>query len=282
MNNPSSNQPHPELLKRKSSMREKPTLKINVLLSLINNITNQKEDVDSCICTYNALPNEKTNSVIFENELIPDLEFTVNEITTSIKLNDLMIKLKQLGYPLTGSMVTIFSEDVGEYINCGADPVDKNILIDKEKIISGIVKLKCTCFIEEKFLSRNFPSNTLMTAFSRNTSKVNPEKEKKRRTKERKIGYIIEKVNTWRRLYNGYYNFENEFKKRSLDDAAKDIKISKKSLDDYLLQLRLGRKFGFDFNKNKDSKVGVLRSFVKEQKKKTLGSGKLDSSDFDI
>ena len=60
------------------------------------------------------------------------------------------------------------------------------------------------------------------------------------------------------------------FVKFSLDDAAKKIDISKKSLDDYLLQLRMGRKFGFDFNKNKDAKVGKLRAFVKEARSKKI------------
>lgn len=51
-----------------------------------------------------------------------------------------------------------------------------------------------------------------------------------------------------------------------MDDAARKIDIPKKSLDDYLLQLRFGRKFEFDFNKHKDSRVGVLRAFVKKRK----------------
>ena len=79
-----------------------------------------------------------------------------------------------------------------------------------------------------------------------------PIKKKEKRTKERKIGFIIEKVNAWRKLYNGFYNENGEHTRYSLDQAAKIINISKKSLDDYLLQLRLGRKYGFDFNKNKN------------------------------
>lgn len=59
---------------------------------------------------------------------------------------------------------------------------------------------------------------------------------------------------------------EVQLQRWSLEDAAAKVKVSKKSLDDYLLQLRFGKKFGFDFEKHRDSKVGVLRSFVKEQK----------------
>ena len=52
----------------------------------------------------------------------------------------------------------------------------------------------------------------------------------------------------------------------SLSHAAIKVGMSKKSLDDFLLQLRLGRKYGFDFKGNKDAKVGLLRKFVKKMK----------------
>lgn len=51
----------------------------------------------------------------------------------------------------------------------------------------------------------------------------------------------------------------------SLEKAAEKVGVSKKSLDDYLAQLRAGRTYGYDFNLNKDKKVGDLRKFVKEQ-----------------
>ena len=47
----------------------------------------------------------------------------------------------------------------------------------------------------------------------------------------------------------------------SLEDAAAKVGVSKKSLDDYLLQLRFGKKY-------RNEKVGVLRGYVKEQKNK--------------
>lgn len=37
-----------------------------------------------------------------------------------------------------------------------------------------------------------------------------------------------------------------------LEKAANEVGISKKTLDDYLLQIRCGKKYGFDFNKYKD------------------------------
>ena len=89
--------------------------------------------------------------------------------------------------------------------------------------------------------------------------------------RERKIGYIIEKVYAWRKLYNGYKDERNNYFKYSLDNAAEKINVSKKSLDDYLLQIRLGRKYGFNFNENKYKKIGELRDFVKDIKERETG-----------
>ena len=58
----------------------------------------------------------------------------------------------------------------------------------------------------------------------------------------------------------------------SLEDAAAKVDVSKKSLDDYLSQIRLGRYNGFDFNKNKDEKVGKLRLFNKDIKTNKSGN----------
>ena len=55
----------------------------------------------------------------------------------------------------------------------------------------------------------------------------------------------------------------HQLERMSLEDAAEKVGVSKKSLDDYLSQLRQGRSLGYDFNKNKDQNVGHLRQFVK-------------------
>ena len=54
--------------------------------------------------------------------------------------------------------------------------------------------------------------------------------------------------------------------KMSLEKAALKVPITRKSLDDYLMILRCGGKFGFDFNRHKYDKIGVLRSFVRKKK----------------
>ena len=89
-----------------------------------------------------------------------------------------------------------------------------------------------------------------------------------KRTKERSIEEIIQKVSLWRKLYNGVLK-DGNLVRYSLEDAAQKVGVSKKSLDDYLLQLRFGKKFGFQFQEHKNDKVGVLRSFVKKKKEES-------------
>jgi len=52
----------------------------------------------------------------------------------------------------------------------------------------------------------------------------------------------------------------------SLEEAAKQVGISKKSLDDYFLQLKNGKTNGFNFNEHKNDKIGILRNWNKHHK----------------
>lgn len=46
------------------------------------------------------------------------------------------------------------------------------------------------------------------------------------------------------------------------------VGIAKKSLDDYFCQLRLAEGHGFDFDRNMNEKIGVLRSYVRKHRPK--------------
>jgi len=76
---------------------------------------------------------------------------------------------------------------------------------------------------------------------------------------------VIEKVSKWRLYYRGC-SINGIFVKLTLEEAAQRVKISKKSLDDYLMQLRSAKKFGFDFEKHSQDKVGTIRAFVRKKK----------------
>mmetsp|Transcript_30947 Transcript_30947/g.28137 ORF Transcript_30947/g.28137 Transcript_30947/m.28137 type:complete len:116 (+) Transcript_30947:707-1054(+) len=75
-----------------------------------------------------------------------------------------------------------------------------------------------------------------------------PAKNKRTRNKERKISEVLELVLKWRKFYAGVRDpLTGDIIKLSLDDAAKKLGVAKKSLDDYLLQIRHAKMFGFDF-----------------------------------
>jgi len=99
------------------------------------------------------------------------------------------------------------------------------------------------------------------------------EKGKRKRHKERKIGEVLDLVLKWRKLYAGTKNPRTgQIEKLSLEEAAKRVGVAKKSLDDYLLQIRSAKKMGFNFQEHSNERVGVLRSFVKKTKKPSTTS----------
>jgi hypothetical protein len=78
---------------------------------------------------------------------------------------------------------------------------------------------------------------------------------------------VIELVKQWRDLHLNEPKSGNSTKKMNLQEAAKVIGVSKKSLDDYYCQLRLAEVNNFDFYSHLHEKMGVLRNFVKECEK---------------
>ena len=93
------------------------------------------------------------------------------------------------------------------------------------------------------------------------------DEERYKRSKERRIDFVIDKVKTWRRLFNGVADdLTGNLIRYSLEDAAQKVGLSKKSLDDYLLQIRFAKRYGFDFEQHKHDNIGVLRQFVRKMK----------------
>lgn len=74
---------------------------------------------------------------------------------------------------------------------------------------------------------------------------------------------MIEKVLRWRELYAGIGVRE----KVPLEDGARTVNISKKTLDDYLSQIKKGKRYGFNFNEHKNEKIGILREFIRKAEK---------------
>ena len=216
----------------------------NILLNNSNNLNNNNNNMSS-------------TSSFLEEEIIPNIDIPITS-DKKIFMKDIISKLKYLGYPTTGALFSVFIKTAFEYVYFGSDPIDPNISLDETLVDFDHLKIKMVSYLEDKLIKK-----TEKQLFDK---KETNKTQKYKRTKERKIEFIVEKVNAWRRLYNGFYNENGEYTRYSLDQAAKMVGISKKSLDDYLLQLRLGRKYGFNFNQNKTKKVGVLRAFVKKHR----------------
>ena len=99
-------------------------------------------------------------------------------------------------------------------------------------------------------------------------SKVAKQKVKRlaKDAKERKLGEVIEAVTGWRILIGG---ISDDIKQPySPTQAAVIIGIPKKTLDDYLLQIKYAKKYGFEFSQHFNDKIGVLRGFVREHRLK--------------
>jgi hypothetical protein len=170
-----------------------------------------------------------------------------------IEVSTVAQKLKSLSYPIDNGIFTYYSKKDEMYVRCGAEtgnPLDGSIPIDD---VGERLKLRW----------RPLPASSEPRAES---AKEPPKKSHTKRSKERKIGEVVEKVSEWRRLYTGRVTGDGKVDKLSLEEAAKEIGIAKKTLDDYLLQLRAGKRYGFDYNQHKDEKIGALRKFVKEKK----------------
>ena len=217
------------------------------------------EDINNNLTNSESTKENKNNNIFYETEIIPIMKVSLLS-EDKILFNSIVSNLRLLGYPVVGSLFSVYLKKAEDYVYIGTEPIDDNFYLSKDDVDFDCLKIKMVSYLEDKYIKK-----TERQLFEK---KDNKNKLKDKRTKERRIGFIIEKVNAWRRLYNGFYNEKGEHIRYSLEQAAKIIDISKKSLDDYLLQLRLGRKYGFDFNLNKNSKVGVLRAFVKAHRGK--------------
>jgi hypothetical protein len=156
-----------------------------------------------------------------------------------LRLGSLIEYFKSNGLRIENSMVLYWSKSRKIFVYVGNDPIDEEYTIPIHEIDPENIVLKCR---QPVFTDIQQPVH-----LTRTSSGTEREKKVSRRTKERKIGFIVDKVRHWRSLYNGQPDNTGEIVKKNLEDAAKEVGISKKSLDDYLLQIRFGKKFGFNF-----------------------------------
>ena len=190
-----------------------------------------------------------------------------------ISFNDIIEGLsKQISLENFAISYCEYDNKTNTYVNLGKYPLDKIVLIGYNNSSNNsitYIRIRLRQIIKkENVLRMDLIEDDIENIEESNSH--NYFNSKSKRAKERKIGYIIKKVFMWKTLYNGFYDKDEKGNltkyKFTLEQAADKIGISKKSLDDYLIQLRLGKFYGFNFNEHINDKVGVLRAFVKKNR----------------
>jgi len=220
-----------------------------------------------------------------------------------IMISQLISYLKGVGFPLDKNIVSYYRPSNDMFVYSGIDPVPPGAVIPGDEVIKNGETKQVTLRIRQATgssggaevggaISGEILGDRMKFENVKQEGSMVPEQHqnsddgmqpKQKRTKERKIGEILEKVLQWRRLYNGTTDAKTgQVVKMSLEEAAQKVGISKKSLDDYLLQIRFGKKHGFSFNDHINDRVGVLRSFVKKHKTSKKAEKTAEDDHFDL
>ncbi len=189
-----------------------------------------------------------------DKELIKNIPATQNA-DGSVQLQSLIERLIEIGYPVQSSLVSYFSpaDDIYTFVRreplLDSDSIPASCIVDDRVYLKFRYNEQLTGDVTEpreegkrEEADSDFEGEILSTP-----QEIWSNGKANRRTKERKISFVIEKVSMWRKLYNGVPTKGGKTIRYSLEEAAAKVGISKKSLDDYLLQLRYGKKYEFDF-----------------------------------
>ena len=205
---------------------------------------------------------------IFYNKERDKFQFSLNDIINLIHsfANDISIFLNEnysISYSVNNSQSTEINDPLTRtYYFIGNFPLDENIKYNIDVPLDGIIYLKLRKKISKiKSLRYEIYEDENEEEIDEAEEKEKNEKPNKcKRSKEKRIGYIVKKVFYWKGLR------KHSELKMSLKDAADNVGLSKKTLDEYFNQIKEGKHYGFDFNKYKKDKVNILRAFVKKKK----------------
>ena len=181
----------------------------------------------------------------------------------------LVQQLESRGFEVAGLRVEYWSELMHTFVTCGVDPLPVSVVVPEFEL-KGRLVLR---FVQPDWTdASHLPSTYLQEAAAyRRYPEIEPDQSFPVKKKERIIGHVLERVTKWREIVkeskrrrDADASYPEE--RQTLEEAAKAVGIAKKSLDDYLLMIRFGRKFGFNFEAHCDERVGVLRNYVKTHK----------------
>eukprot|EP00826_Nyctotherus_ovalis_P051680 TRINITY_DN6469_c0_g3_i1.p1 TRINITY_DN6469_c0_g3~~TRINITY_DN6469_c0_g3_i1.p1 ORF type:complete len:243 (-),score=51.09 TRINITY_DN6469_c0_g3_i1:497-1225(-) len=168
-----------------------------------------------------------------------------------IPLNDLMKELsKASSLNFSGCQILYKFSESPDYVLAGIYPFTKSSECVQIKSLTDTIQIKHRMVIESK--------------------KVGMLKEEKkvkiRRGNERGIGEVVDALSRWKQLYTeGKIGKDGIREKYSRHDAAKVLKMPKKTLDDYAAQVKLAKSNNFDFQLHCKEKFGILRKFNRQK-----------------
>ena len=172
-----------------------------------------------------------------------------------ILLASVISALKDKNLALSNSLIYYVTKDE-HHINCWYDPVPEHIVIPvNDAMPSREGQNDCVTLYIRK-LEENQDTTSEESSPTRATAR------KPKRAPERTIKEVKVKVEQWKAECKQLKE-QNPMMKRVAEKAAETVGIPKKSLDDYMHQLKMGQLHNFEFFKNEDTKIGVLRQFNK-------------------
>jgi len=195
--------------------------------------------VNSDIYSLNSEELEKENNEVNVRDFV--LSVLVYKCCW-VPLSSLMEELiKESKLNFEGRQVLYKTSNTNTYILTGTFPFDNNML-----------HLKIESVEDQIFIKYRIADKVPI-----------PEKKlKARRGNERKISDVIESLVKWRKLSaSRYLSTGRKGKKLNKQEAADILRIPKKSLEDYMLQIKIAYENGFDFNMYSNTRFGIIRDF---------------------
>ena len=130
---------------------------INIQLEIFTEILLKNESKTKCICHNYIKDIENKNNVFIEKEIIPNVEIICIQTSKenfSINLQNLINKLKFLGFTLDGSNINIFHPFFNVYVPFGIEPIDQNVLINNEYFFNNFIQMKIINYIESSIIEK--------------------------------------------------------------------------------------------------------------------------------
>jgi hypothetical protein len=172
---------------------------------------------------------------------------STREINFSKAIKDIALygtALLTTGFPIENSQIFYWDYSRKMFVFIGNYPFKQEYFLKYEHFQEKVVHLRVRRIgAQQELPARPEMMREQMSSSAMEIEDSNTKNEK--RVKERSIQEVIDKVRMWRRLYDALDVYGKKI--HTLETAAREVGIAKKTLDDYFLHLRLAEKHRFDF-----------------------------------